>query len=177
MTQLSRRELLIGAAAMAAVANIPTLPDVAAPTEIIPAWAVGTPGEFNWQHIVARTAEEAERIFRAEWCDDSCEGEEEAPCGECDACTLDIDATRVKAWDGKTDIFSADWLDAGLGTYCSRCSYECFADNGAKNVNGEAVCEECMKLADWDIVDPEYAAELRDEALSLPRPDRGGQQP
>ena len=160
---ISRRDVLIGAAAVAATANIPSISIAAtSPAEaILPAWAVGTPGEFNWQHIVARTAEEAERRYRAEWCDDSCEGEEDAPCGECDTCCLELDATRVPAWDGKKDTTNADWLDVGMGTYCARCNYECFADSGAKNVNGEAVCEDCMRLADWDVVDPEYAAELR----------------
>lgn len=164
MKDISRREVLLGAIAVTAAAALPTIPAPAAMApEALPAWAVGTPGEFNFQHIVAKTAEEAEKIFRAEWCDDSCEGEEDAPCGACDACCLEVNATRVEIWDGKKDTTSGDWLEAGMGTYCARCSYECFADNGAKPVNGEAVCEECMTLADWDIIDPEHAAELRAE--------------
>ncbi|WLA80375.1 twin-arginine translocation signal domain-containing protein [Bradyrhizobium elkanii] len=174
MADLSRRDLLVGAAAVAAAVNIPAIvPAPIAAAEVIPAWAVGTPGEFNWQHVVARTADEAKRIFRAEWVTDSCEGEEDSPCEECEFCTLDVDVQRVHVWDGKRDVVGADWLDAGLGTYCGRCSYECFADNGAKNVNGEAVCEECMKLADWDIVDPEYAAELRAEQEAINAPVSG----
>lgn len=160
---ISRRELLVGAAALAAATNIPAMPAMTAtaPAEVLPAWVVGTPGEFNWQHIVARTASEAERIFRAEWTDDSCEGEEDAPCGECDFCTLDVESERKPMWDGKSDVTPGDWLRSGTGHICSRCSYETFPEEGGHGVGDEAVCSECMTLADWDIVDPEHADELR----------------
>lgn len=167
MPDISRREVLLGTAAAVAATALPTMPAIAAPSpEILPAWVVGTPGEFNWQHIVARTAEEAERIFRAEWCDDSCEGEEDAPCGECDFCTLDVDHERKPMWDGKSDVTPGDWLRSGTGHICSRCSYETFPQEGGHGVGDEAVCADCMTLADWDVVDPEHAAEIRTEAAA-----------
>lgn len=156
---IRRRELLIGTAALAVSAGIPTLPSLAAPTKIIPAWAVGTPGEFNWQHIVAETAERAERLFRNENCDFECE--EGSPCGECEGCTLDVEAERKPIWDGKSSLTSADWLRGGSGTYCARCNYETFPEGDGHPVGDEAVCHDCMTLADWDIVDPERAAEIR----------------
>ena len=156
---IHRRELLVGTAALAVSASIPVLPSLAAPTEVTPAWAVGTPGEFNWQHVIAKTADEAERIFRAEWCDFECE--EDTPCGECEGCTLEVVPERKPMWDGLLNPTSGDWLRAGCGTYCSRCSYETFPEECGHAVGNEAVCEECMTLADWDIVDPERAAEIR----------------
>lgn len=169
MTDISRREVLIGVAAAAIAASAPSsipaiLPAPAA--EVIPAWAVGTPGEFNWQHVIARTAEQAESIFRAEWCSDSCEGEHDSPCGECGWCTLEVVAERKPIWDGKAETSSGDWLLADMGAICSRCGYETFAEEGGHAVGGEAVCSECMTLTDWDIVDPEHAAELREGTAS-----------
>lgn len=164
MKDISRREVLLGTAAVVAAAAIPSAPiTITAPVEVIPAWAVGTPGEFNWQHIVAKTADEAKRIFLSEWTDDSCEGEEGAPCGECETCTLDVEAERKPMWDGLKDTSPGDWLRADMGTYCSRCSYETFPHENGYAVGSEAVCEECMTLADWDIVNPDHAAELRAE--------------
>lgn len=178
MTDLSRRQILVGAAAVAAASAIPATVapaiEAAAPAEIIPAWAVGTPGEFNWQHIVARTAEEAERIFRAEWIGDNCEDEEDGPCGECDACCLDVEATRVKSWDGLGTTTSADWLRADMGSCCTRCGSESHKDAGAQIVGEDAICEDCLTLADWGIIDPKHAAELRAEDEERSRRHVGG---
>lgn len=166
MTSITRREALalaVGAAASAA------LPTASAPVQIdfgasqpITAWAVGTPGEFNWQYIVAPTYEEAKRIFKAEWVSDSCEDEGESPCGECEWCTLDVEAERKPMWDGLEATTAGDWLRAGMGALCSRCSYETFPEENGHAIGSEAVCEGCMTLADWETVDPERAAELRD---------------
>ena len=165
MKTLNRREILIGAGAVAAAARLPAVAEAATPAEVIPAWAVGTPGEFNWQHVIARTAEEAKSIFRAEWCVDSCEGEIDHSCGDCDGCAESIwdelVAERKSIWDGINDPTPADWLRAGYGTNCSRCGYETHPEEDGRPVGDEAVCEQCMTLEDWEIVDPERAAELR----------------
>jgi hypothetical protein len=167
MTNLSRREVLIGAAAVAAAANIPALPTMAAPAEIMPAWVVGSEGEFNWQHIVARTEREARRFFAQEVGDyeEDCDhAAYQDYCGCCEA-IAQYDAERKPMWDGKgyNEITPGDWLRSGTGHVCSRCSYETFPQEGGHGVGDEAVCEECMELADWDIVDPAHAAELRAE--------------
>jgi hypothetical protein len=163
MGELSRRELLIGAVAVAAVANIPALQALAAPAEALPAWVVGTPGEFDWQHVTGRTAEDAIRNFVCEQVGgDGCEEGGEPDC-DCEWCYTigGLEAERKPMWDGKRDVTPGDWLRSGTGHVCSRCGYETFREEGGHGVGDEAVCAECMELADWDIVDPEHAAELR----------------
>ncbi len=157
---MNRRELLLGSTALIISANIPAIEILAKP-EVIPAWGVGTPGEFNWQHIIARTSEIAELIFRKENVEFECE--EDAPCGECYGCTLEVIAERKPVWDGIVNPTPADWLRAGFGTYCSRCGYEAYPENDSHPVVDEAVCEECMTIADWDVIDPKHAADLREE--------------
>lgn len=148
---------------------------MAAPAELIPAWVVGTPGEFDWQHIIAKTEDQARRFFAAEVIggDPACE-EGGLPDCECDFCEKlgQVEAERKPMWDGKpyNSITPGDWLRSGTGHICSRCSYETFREEGGHGVGNEAVCEECMTLADWEIVDPEHAAELR--ALSLTNGER-----
>lgn len=168
MSELNRREMLVGAAAVAIAANIPALPSVSAPPEIIPAWVVGTPGEFDWQHIIAKTEDQARRFFAAEVIggDPACEEGALPDCEcECNFCEklAQVEAERKPMWDGKPyySITPGDWLRSGTAHICSRCSYETFREEGGHGVGDEAVCEECMELADWDIVDPERAAEIR----------------
>jgi len=157
---MNRRELLLGSTALIISVNIPAI-EISAKPEVIPAWIVGTPGEFNWQHIIAKTAEKAERIFRDENCEFECE--EGSPCGECYGCTMEVIAERKPILDGIVNPTPADWLRAGSGTYCSRCSYETSPEENGHPVADEAVCEECMTIADWDVIDPKHAADLREE--------------
>lgn len=169
MAEINRREILIGTAAVAVAASLPEIaaavPASVVPAEVMPSWVVGSEGEFNWQHIVARTEREAIRLY----CDDLGDLDEE--CGHdsntegCECCeTMSCyQADRVPKFDGKQNITAADWLRAGLGHICSRCSYETFREEGGHAVGDEAVCADCMTLADWDIVDPERAAEIRAE--------------
>lgn len=173
MSTLNRRELLALTAASAAVAVIPTLPAIATPVTAEPpllAWAVGTDGEFNWQDIRARTADEARRIFAAEEVGgDDCEevGKEDCECDFCGA-FANVDANRIEQWDNIENTSAADWLRAGMGAICSRCSYETFREENGHAVGNEAVCEECMTLADWHLIDPERAAELREQIMDRP---------
>lgn len=168
MNNLSRREILIGVAAVAAAASVPAVPVVARPAEIIPAWVVGSDGEFNWQHIIARTERQALRFFAQECGDyeEDCDHSEYQDGCECCEAIGSYMAERKPMWDGKryNDITPGDWLRSGTGHVCSRCSYETFPEEGGRGVGDEAVCSDCMTLADWDIVDPQHAAELRAEA-------------
>jgi len=171
MGAISRRQLLTTVAATAAVAALPLISAVAdaplaAPAEVIPSWVVGSSGEFNWRHIVARTQREALRFFAEDLGDydgEECGHEDyQEGCECCEAvCCYEVD--RVPRFDGKATITAADWLRANLGHICSRCSYETFREEGGHPVGDEAVCSDCMTLADWDVVDPERAAELRAE--------------
>jgi hypothetical protein len=167
MNNLSRRDVLIGAAAVAASAALP-LPVMAdvlpSPLPVaMPAWIVGTPGEFDWQHVGGRTAEEAIHNFVCGTVGgDGCE-EGNTPDCDCEwCCTIGaLEAERKPMWDGKRDVTPGDWLRSGTGHICSRCSYETFPEEGGHGVGDEAVCAECMTLEDWDIVDPEHASEIR----------------
>lgn len=172
MGRVSRREVLIGAAAIATVANIPNLPALTTPAaaEVLPAWVVGSEGEYNWQHIIARTEREALRLF-AEDCgdyDEDCEHPEYQDGCDCCEAIFQNTAERKPMWDGRSKVSPGDWIRSGTGHICSRCSHETSPDEGAHGVGDEAVCEECMELADWDIVDPEWAANLRANAKVSP---------
>lgn len=168
MSELSRRSVLIGSAAVVAASSLPTIVPIveaSTPAKVIPAWVVGSDGEFNWQHIIAKTEREALRMFAQECGDyeDDCEHDsyEEG----CDCCMAigSYDAERKPMWDGKRygDITPGDWLRSGSGHVCSRCGYETFREEDGHAIGDEAVCPDCMTLADWDIVDPERAAEMR----------------
>ena len=155
MAEISRRQFLTTASAIAIAAALPLPSAVAAPLpapSATPMWAVGSPGEFNWQPIAADTIEEAIRIF----------AEDHDYLEEDGSFTAELDGQRCKSWDGIGKPGPADWLREGLGTYCSRCDYETFLDSGGRVVGAEAVCEDCMTIADWRIVDPEYAAEIEE---------------
>lgn len=173
MTGITRREALtlaIGAAAVAAIPAAPIEASIMPAAPSMPAWVVGTPGEFDWQFSLGRTAEEAIHNYVCEAVGgDGCEdgGEPDCDCEWCDK-IRGVEAERKPMWDGKRDedITPGDWIRSGTGHLCSRCSYETFPEEGGHGVGKEAVCSECMTLADWDIVDPAHAAELRANDLA-----------
>lgn len=174
--RLTRRGLLIGSSAVAVAAALPsiTAPVVAKAAKApLPTWIVGTPGESDFEVIRAATREAAIR-FRAEACEfdddpdaDPASGEGGEAC-ECCACTDrgGYEATRVAAWDGRPEasITNGDWVDVGFDGICDRCGDPASRDDNGHNIGGKAICGDCMTLADWEIVNPEYAAELRAEA-------------
>lgn len=175
MPDLNRREVLAGAVAAAAVAALPVagaaiveaVPAPVAPPE--PAWIVGTPGEFDWQAMGGATEREARLAWLAEAIGErECEegGADPRPECNCEFCSNfgSIEARRMPEWDGREVIDNADWFRAGLGTWCARCSDETFPNAEGHLVGEDVVCEDCMTIADWDIVDPEHAAELRADA-------------
>lgn len=169
----SRRQFIaLGGAAAAALALPPTavaeavpIP-TAAPAVPMPTWIVGTPGESDHEVVRAVTREAAIR-FRAEDCEVVECGDEPFEACDCGACTArdGYEATRTSAWDGRPEesITAGDWIAEGFDACCDRCGHECSQDGGARSVNGVAVCEDCLTLADWDIVDPDLAAEMRAE--------------
>lgn len=173
----TRRDVLRGAAAVASVAVLPPMPMVstavaAAPTaEPLLAFMVGTPGEFDGAFVRARNIKEAFEIWGEEQGhmagSDECENcydpqKPDAPC----SCDPAYYALRMEQWDNlKGEPSGGDWLDAGLGYICDRCNYETFSGDGY-NVNGDAICTDCMTLADWKVVDPEHYAEEVDQLLT-----------
>jgi hypothetical protein len=170
---LSRRAFLVGASAAVAASIAPVLPahvatvTVAAPAAVaepLLAFAVGTPGDYDWQHIIAKSAEEAWRI----WMEERGEFENVIEGEPLPAFDPEM-VTRVEAWDGKGGTTSADWFAVGLGHVCDRCGYETSPEEGGRAVGDDAVCEGCLTWADRlaadehdDIVD-EIANRLFDE--------------
>ncbi|EHK56833.1 hypothetical protein [Allomesorhizobium alhagi] len=149
---LSRRSFLASASAAAVVATMPAggaalaASPASAPAAVLPAFVVGTPGEYDWHAYVAENAEQAFRMWVQDRGDDECEFDPEF-------------VTRMPAWDGRDPdtIRPADWLRADLGHCCERCGYETHSDSGAQIVAGEVVCEECLTFADRVLCDPEDA--------------------
>lgn len=171
---ISRRGFLLGVSSAAVAAALPTavLPsapvmigvDMAAGPDLV-AFAVGTPGEYDWISVFARSAEEA----WTEWCDQHWY--------EPDERRFDPDfVMRVEGWDHLSTITSADWLRVGLGHVCDRCGYETHPDIGARVVVGDVVCEECLTLADRASIDPDDVVEdlanrIADEGAGSVRDD------
>lgn len=146
--QVSRRTLLTAATTVAAghllglgeglavaASDGPSAPIAPLPRM----WAAGTPGDYNWQALVADSAEEA----FSRWC-----VEHGYDRGRVPVLTSDH-VMRVPAWDGiaVSDLKPADWIEAGLGHFCQRCDCETSHDCGGV-VNGEVVCHDCMTYVD-----------------------------
>lgn len=142
---MNRRQFLTGVATAALAPTLPPLPvaalPIAPPPPPAPAlltFIVGTPGEFDWRPVFARTAEEAfEERFGG------CFDDDEEP-------DINEYVTRVKEWDGKAEeeLTPAAWLKQGFGYCCCRCGDECYGGDGGATVGDEAVCEQCLTLAD-----------------------------
>ncbi len=162
---MNRRDLLRGAAASAAVVALPFTPALSAVVEpaaspILPAWIVGTDGEYNWQFIRAASRSEALTAWIADmYGEDSCYTNAGAPPEDCDCdfcyhrhC---LEANRMEHWDALLhEPIPADWLESGIGHICEACGYETSQDGGAKIISGApftrktVLCEDCAD--DWN---------------------------
>ena len=147
---MTRRFLLAAAAVTAGSAALPTLPTLASPVaaapKSLPAWAVGTPEQWNWRIVNANTAEAAvARWLADEGYSDGCEDPEpDGRCGMCDACVNGYaEAQRVPELDEIAAPTPGDWIKAGLGHTCCRCGDESDASN-AHAIGEEAVCNFCV---------------------------------
>lgn len=161
---ITRRNFLRLGAAAAATAALPA-PTIAAPAEVLVdlakgpdllAFIVGTPGEFDWHVVFARTAQEAyaQRFGDIEGASDE-GGSDDAPPVEFDEECV----SRVPRWDHRDPqtITNVDWVKAGFGTYCSRCGDEQLESH---IIGDEVVCEYCMRDVDWIVaLDREEAIE------------------
>lgn len=167
----SRRELLIGAGAVAIAPALPATPAVAAPT-LYPIWAVGIEDYPNWRMIAAETLGRAIQLFKEGEGGGLCEGcdglrcAEIDPDGECEHAGVTGNAINPKCVapcesEGDIGADKADMKNAGWTHNCDRCGYDTPED--WEIVGDEAVCHECMEIDDWEGVNPKYAAELRQE--------------
>lgn len=170
MTSLSRRSFLSAAAGAIAA---PIIPDIRGPSDITvigvdmarePSkqimWAVGTPDAYDWQPIAAATREEAFREYL--FTHGITEADNIVP-------SIDECVQRVEIWDdlGPDGVKPGDWIDAGLGHVCFRCDSECWGPDGAKNLDGEVVCQECLTIADLAYYAPEEAIEQLADRIAI----------
>jgi hypothetical protein len=145
---ISRRAFLTGMAGVAAAPIVPALPVSAAPTVELAAapswtmWAIGTPDEYDWRAIAAPTREDAFREYLHLQGISVDSADTAYPIDEC--------VKRVTIWDdlGPDKVRPGDWIDADMGHSCFRCDSECYGPDGARNLDGEAVCQECLTIAD-----------------------------
>ena len=159
---MNRRGFLRNSVSFVAVVTVPApvlavgskLPSVAAP--VMKSFAVGTDGEWDWQHIVAESSEVARRFF-------AYENGEECECGKYfdDGCTCEasmVSSERIAAWDGIEDkrLTRADWVQAGFGANCNRCDWE--TDSSDIHLIGERreiVCNDCLDADERKLIFPE----------------------
>ncbi|NNU66580.1 hypothetical protein G9X67_15005 [Rhizobium sp. WYCCWR 11152] len=64
--------------------------------------------------------------------------------------SMEMDVERAKSMDGlqPDEVKPYHWIKAGLGASCDRCNSECYEPDGAVVISFQAVCEECITLAD-----------------------------
>lgn len=182
MSEITRRHALqLGAAALAS-AVVPATAAIAQTPTPLPAWFVGTAGEWDWEFVRGATEEDAILNYVAERglgvvCEAVEEGEPVAPedC-DCEFCMVKgrVDAERKPGLDSVRRPTKAQMFENGLGQHCDRCDYEAYPNESGYAVGSEVICSDCMTIADWEIIDPERAAELCAEKDR--RMARGGQQ-
>lgn len=193
---LTRRSFLLSssAAALAATVPLPAMPvpkaavgvDLAAGPDLL-AFVVGTPGEYDWQVVFAKSARDA-LLEAHHWMFERMNPETKR--WEIDPNEpVDVDAyadhfQRVPQWDGRdpAGISPADWFCIGWGYSCDRCDGPASADSGLI-IGSDVVCEDCVTFADrvaagdWDWIEDELANQI-ETANDLPdereRLDREG---
>lgn len=170
--KLTRRHLVAGAAAVAVAPIVPAQAFPGAPpAPLFPAWQVGVEDGMNWRVIFAETAERALQLFREEI--GLCEGCDGLRCaeldteGDCEHSGLEARQASAKIippseHEGETAISNEEMRRLGWSHHCDRHHDVCddwqIVTRGKKS---EIVCDDCMEIEDWEIVDPEYARELR----------------
>ncbi|MGO7686226.1 hypothetical protein ACC696_16400 [Rhizobium ruizarguesonis] len=166
---IGRREFLTS---IAAVAVLPALPQIAMAAPVAAAealkpaitiWVGGHYGEYDWQTVDAPTREEAvKQLLHYFGTDHDLDGK---PYTMEDA---DLALERAEKLDGIAvdDIKSYHWIDAGFGTYCARCDSECCAEEGARVVECEAVCVECLTFSD-KIYLGDYEDEIEEQIVEI----------
>lgn len=173
MTALTRRTMLAGTAAAAATAVVPAIPAPAlapavpppAPAPLLPVWQVGTPGEFDWQLIRAKSKRDALLEYmedRGRLCE-SCP--RETGTDQVCECCPDIEALRSPALDADEHLDVESEWKASWGAICDRCGTEEYEGEWAP-VDGARVCRHCMTLAELQVHYPDDAADLLDELLT-----------
>ena len=66
----------------------------------------------------------------------------------------------AEAHEHAADRRTSTWFEDGRWGSCIRCEIAIGPDDGHL-VDNEPVCDECMQIEDWEIVNPALADELR----------------
>lgn len=156
---ISRRTFLAGTSAVAVAPLLPALP-VAEAAPIVAElpkttiWVGGHYGEFDWHPFHAKDRPDALRqlLHYHGWNEEEIGRALTLPEEKLakELSSAEIDVARAEVMDGLQvdEIKAHHWIRAGMGACCSRCSYECDVESGARAVGEEAVCEECLTLED-----------------------------
>ena len=150
MSSIDRRQLLVGAGAVAILPAVPALAVAPAPPPFLPAFAVGTPGDYNWRVFFARTAEHARELWYEEF------GEEMAAAGEASAYNLRVDdvphLAGISTTEGEHFPSVSDCFQMGWDLNCDRC----FCDVSAgeyRELGDKCVCDDCLTAQEIDAED------------------------
>ena len=81
----------------------------------------------------------------------------------------EIDVSRMECFDDVLEPTALQLHEAGFVVVCTRCSEEGCTDTGYETirfVKTEPICDECMTLDDWRIVDPAKARQIENDMKS-----------
>ncbi len=184
----TRRDILRGGAATAAATLLPAVPvGAVAIAEAAPVAAPAAPPMYAWafdiRHgdyratVIAPDAPSAHAQMIDEYydCDladdcprriygntDECEVED-CNCGDSGMGKVERDK-HLDAAAARGEITVEDYHAAGWGYVCNRCGGEPMSGDW-EPVAGDPVCRDCITLDEWKQINPEYAAELEEDAL------------
>jgi hypothetical protein len=183
--QLNRRQLMIGAAVSAVAATVPVSAAVATPAPPLLGWAVGQEDKLNWKLIFAESRTEAIREwatleYGSECCEDCGRNfvtgaiDPEHDDEDCTCRCFELHVNREKHLDkyaGAEKVPESAKYAAGWVMECDRCGYghdSAFPayDHGRMLDDDTYVCDECITLDEWKAIDPEYHAELIEDAAA-----------
>lgn len=179
----TRRDFLAGASAVAAASVLP-LPMSA--TVVAPSAAPVAPPMLAWAFdishgdyrstVIAPTKAEAHAAMINEYfecdLDERCprrvhDSEDECTMEDCGCTDSGMSSVErepsLDAAAARGSIEIDDYHRAGWGYVCDRCGGEPVGGDW-EVVDGVPVCNDCMTLDEWRVVNPKYAAEMEEEA-------------
>lgn len=157
----SRRELLVGAAALAVAPSVPASAAALPPTALFPVWTVGTPGEMNWRVIAAATEDAARKLWlEYESLDDA--DDDDIP--ELDVRPTNAAVVEPQDDEGELSLTCEQYEDLGWDQICERCQCESDPSNyrvlpATEGKSSFVVCHDCMRTEDWKHVDQDMYEE------------------
>lgn len=184
----TRRDILRGSAAVVAASTLPAVSiGAVAFAEAIPAPTPPAPPMLAWSFdirhgdyrstVIAPDAETAHALMIDEHfdCDlaDDCPrrvygNKDECTAEDCNCSDSGMDEVRreplLDAAAARGDITIEDYEDAGWGYVCDRCGGEPMGGDW-HSVEHVAVCNDCITIEEWKVINPKHAAELEEDAL------------